>query len=284
MAPSNQEVDELRRRFGANVPIINRIPSAEEVVERESWLERIAGTVGLEKWMWKSRRGLLIAIIVVPPGISGLIDFWSPPIRAGIEYARPYIGVIENTAIALGQRMVVFLPERGPERLDPIYPHAILAPAVGQMITVAAGITNIDVRVYRLAYPRYDPLDGLGPSRFGGRWNSPGPRLLYTSDSILTAIEELRPHLPLNSLKNFVLHEIRVSALAEILPRDRSKILIDDSYEASRQVGDDWIRRGQSDVLVAPSSVDPFGHTVVINLAHAERMDIKLARSTPISL
>lgn len=283
MVASKEEIEELRRRFGRETPILERVPSPKELVEQESWIERIAGTVGLEKWMWKSRRGLIIAIIVVPPGISGLVDFWSPPIRASIEYARPYIGVIEDSAITVGQRMVAFMPEPG-ERLDPHYPSAIIAPTVGQVITAAAGFANIDATVYRLTHQRYDPLDGGGPSRFGGRWNSPGPHLLYASDGILTAIEELRRHLPLSTIKSFMVHEIRVAARAEILPKDQSQILMSDTYEASRRIGDDWLRRGESEVLVAPSKVDPFGHTVVINLARAAEMDLELVRSTPIVL
>lgn len=284
MEPRDKEIEELRRRFGSEVPIIDRVPTPKEVVEKESWLERISGTVGLEKWMWKSRRGLMIAIIVVPPGISGLIDFWAPPVRAGMEYARPYIGVLEDSALVLGQRMVAFLPEPRNDGVKPVYPQAILAPTIGQLITASAGISNVQFTVYRLVHQRFDPLDGTGPSRYGGRWNSPGPNLLYTSDSILTAIEELRRHLPMGTIRSFMLHEVKIAALAEILPMDQSKLLIGDSYEASRQVGDDWVRRGESDVLVAPSRVDPYAHTVVVNLSRIAQMELEVVRSSPINL
>lgn len=284
MAPSSKDVEDLRRRFGAEIPIIDRIPSPGEVVEQESWLERISGTVGLEKWMWKSRRGLLIAIIVVPPGVGGLVDFWAPPIRTGIDYARTYISIIERISLSLGRQMVAFLPEPGSDGFEAIYPKAILAPSMGQPITASSGLTDIDVIVYRLYDQRFDPLDGRGPSRFGGRWNSPGPNLLYASDSILAAVEELKKHLPLSTIKNFMLHEIRIAALAEILPMDSSRLLISGSFEGSRSVGDDWVKRNQSDVLVAPSRVDPSAHTVIVNLSRIERMKLEVVRSSPINI
>lgn len=234
--------------------------------------------------MWKSRRGFLIAIIVVPPGISSLADFWAPPIRAGMEYARPYISVLEDSALVLGQRMVAFLPEPQNDGAETVYTKAILAPTMGQLVTASAGVSNVQFTVYRLVHQSFDPLDGRGPSRYGARWNSPGPNLLYTSDSILTAVEELRTHLPLGTIRTLMLHEIRIAALAEILPMDQSKLLIGDSYDASRQVGDDWVKRGESDVLIAPSRVDPYAHTVVVNLSRIARMELEVVRSSPINL
>ena len=205
---TNEEMREIRQRFGDGVSVTDRLPTPKEIVERGSWLELIAGTVGLEKWMWKSRRGLLIAIIVVPPGISGLVGFWGPPIRTGIEYARPYISIFEETGLKLDDRMVAFLPEPTGDTGTPAQDAAILAPTVGSLMSVTPGKMAIDATVYRLAHARFDGLDGRGTTNFGGRWNSPGSRLLYTSDSILVAVEELRRHLPLETIRTFTLHGI----------------------------------------------------------------------------
>ena len=81
-----------------------------------------------------------------------------------------------------------------------------------------------------------------------------------------------------------MLHEIRIAALAEILPMDQSKLLIGDSYYASRQVGDDWVKRGETDVLIAPSRIDPYAHTVVVNLSRIAKIKLEVVRSSPINL
>lgn len=275
---------ELRRKFGDDVPIIETLPSTEEVVRQESWLERIVGTVGLEKWMWKSRRGLLIAIIVVPPGITGLVDFWSPPITAAFEYARPYIGVIENTGLEFGERFIAFLPEPAKGELRPLAERAILAPTIGQLITAPQGMAEVDTTVYRLAHRRIDPLDGHGAMNYGGRWNSPGPGLLYTSDSVLAAVEELKRHLPGHTLNSFVLHEINVAGPAEVLPSSAFELVMSDDREATRRIGDEWFRRGGTGLMIAPSRVDPASHTVLINLARSKELGVRIVRSTPIEV
>lgn len=284
MKLNDEEIQELRERFGDDVQVTDKLPSPKEVVERDSWLERIVGTVGLEKWMWKSRRGLLIAIIVVPPGVSGLVEFWSPPVTAAMEYARPYISVVENTGLQFGERLIAFLPEPTGDEAPPLADRAILIPAVGQPITAPVGVIELDATVYRLVDPRFDPLDGWGTRNYGGRWSSPGPSLLYTSDSVLAAIEELKQYLPLERIRTFMLHEIGVAGMAEALQSSSFKLALNDDWQATRQIGDDWFRRGETGLMIAPSRVDPEAHTVVINLERSQELGLRIIRSTPVNI
>ena len=119
---------------------------------------------------------------------------------------------------------------------------------------------------------------------YGGRWNSPGPRLLYTSDSLLAAVEELNRHLPGHTLNSFMLHEINVAGAAEVLPSSAFELVMDDDREATRRIGDEWFRRGDTGLMIAPSRVDSASHTVLINLARSKELGVRLVRSTPIEV
>jgi RES domain-containing protein len=51
------------------------------------------------------------------------------------------------------------------------------------------------MRVYRVCSTKHPNLDGEGARLYGGRWNSPGVRVVYTSNSLALAILETRVHL-----------------------------------------------------------------------------------------
>ena len=49
--------------------------------------------------------------------------------------------------------------------------------------------------VWRLASGRYPALDGEGARRAGGRWNSAGQAVVYTSESLALCLAESLVHL-----------------------------------------------------------------------------------------
>jgi RES domain-containing protein len=51
------------------------------------------------------------------------------------------------------------------------------------------------MRVYRVCSARHPHLDGEGARLYGGRWNSPGIPVVYTSSSLALAMIETRVHL-----------------------------------------------------------------------------------------
>ena len=63
---------ELRAQYGPDVEIRRTVPMAAEIQEKNSWLEKVAGTVGYQKWMWRSMTGRLLAIVIIPATISGV--------------------------------------------------------------------------------------------------------------------------------------------------------------------------------------------------------------------
>ncbi|MDQ3223821.1 MAG: RES domain-containing protein, partial [Gemmatimonadota bacterium] len=71
------------------------------------------------------------------------------------------------------------------------------------------------ITAWRLVKPRHaaDAFDGEGARLHGGRWNSPGTRVAYASDSIALAALEVLAHLQSTSvLQAYSLASLRFPA------------------------------------------------------------------------
>ncbi|CAN5591146.1 RES family NAD+ phosphorylase [soil metagenome] len=126
--------------------------------------------------------------------------------------------------------------------------------------------------------------DGEGAFRFGGRWNSPGTRILYTASSLSLATLELFVHLNSEALLaaySFASVTIdgavveRVENLAE-LPDNWGMF---PSPEETQRIGDEWVASGAGLVLSVPSAILPVERNYLINVGHSDFS--KLGRSRP---
>jgi RES domain-containing protein len=117
-------------------------------------------------------------------------------------------------------------------------------------------------------------LAGLGARKYGGRWNSRGVAVVYTSESLELAVLEALVHLDIDLLPRdyyqvgFELDDTLVAAPSHDLPRgwDRQP-----PYPPEAQViGDTWVRSGSSLALRVPASVLPSRSNILINPAHPE--------------
>jgi len=50
------------------------------------------------------------------------------------------------------------------------------------------------LRAYRIADRRHRIFDGAGAASFGGRWNSPGRRVIYAAETYAGAMLEILAH------------------------------------------------------------------------------------------
>ena len=138
------------------------------------------------------------------------------------------------------------------------------------------------MKVYRIVRSKYsDDLSGFGAEKYGGRWNSPGRPLLYTSVTASLALLECLAWTPLNKLMsgNFVLLEIEL-----INPSKESISSTSLSYEwnlvnnypHTRSLGDSWLIRKSSLILQVPSAILPIENNILINpeLADSQRIII----------
>lgn len=118
------------------------------------------------------------------------------------------------------------------------------------------------------------PLSGLGAKKHGGRWNSKGHAIVYTSESLELALLEALVHLDPDLIPQDMhqvcieLDDSLVAPLAVPLPEGWD---YPPPYQASVQViGDRWLRDRSSLALAVPASVLPGRRNVLLNPIHEQ--------------
>lgn len=136
------------------------------------------------------------------------------------------------------------------------------------------------MRVWRLASGRHAPLTGEGARLAGGRWNSPGVPLVYTSAHLSLAVLELLVHVDVRRIpEGLVAFGIEVpDEEVEVLDPSRlgAEGFADAFHRGTREIGDGWARDGGSLALVVPSAVIRGERNVLLNPLHpaAERLHV----------
>ncbi len=116
-----------------------------------------------------------------------------------------------------------------------------------------------------------ETFTGEGARRFGGRWNSPGAALVYTSDSLALAALETLAHLNPPTPLDHVCFELNwpkglMTTPADLPPGWHSS----PAGPASQRLGDRWIAAGTSAVLAVPSTLIPSERNFLLNPGHAD--------------
>jgi len=131
-------------------------------------------------------------------------------------------------------------------------------------------------------------FDGKAAERLGGRWNSPGHRVVYTSATKSLAVLEILVHLDVGrSIPRFVAFTFAVDdrlvdrVPAAHLPRrwHTSRGLL-----TTRQIGDQWLASGRSLALAVPSAIVPEESTYLLNPAHPAYDRLEFGRAVPFLL
>ncbi len=136
---------------------------------------------------------------------------------------------------------------------------------------------------WRLTKTRYlaTAWDGEGARRTGGRWNSVGTAVVYTSGTLSLALVETLVHLPAGVLPAYsaqpVEFEEAMLTVVEIanLPANWRA---DPPPASTQAIGDEWARATRSAVLRVPSVVVPLEFNYVLNPRHP---DLARARIGP---
>jgi len=117
-------------------------------------------------------------------------------------------------------------------------------------------------------------LEGLGARKYGGRWNSKGFAVVYTSESLELAVLEALVHLDIDLLPKdvyqigFELDDQFITRVPVPLPGGWDS---PPPYSPSVQaIGDRWIRGAFSLGLRVPASVLPSRSNVLLNPSHPE--------------
>jgi len=144
------------------------------------------------------------------------------------------------------------------------------------------------VIVWRLCRAEHVALDGEGAFLFGGRWNSPGTRLVYTSRHLSLAILEILVHTgPVNLPDGLVKLEISIPEDIRREARAASDLPVrwgQDTTRNTQSVGDRWVAVARSAALQLPSAIVPEEENVLINPRHADAGRIAVLSQSPLRL
>ena len=137
--------------------------------------------------------------------------------------------------------------------------------------------------VYQICKNKFKKdLSGKGAELSGGRWNSKGVPMLYTSESIALCMLEVLVHIPKSSVPDdFVPVKIEIpdnAAISEVkinsLPNGWNEFPF---TEETRNIGDDFIRQQANLLLKVPSSIVPDSFNMLLNPQHPEMKEVKIA-------
>lgn len=141
--------------------------------------------------------------------------------------------------------------------------------------------------VFRLSKSKFaNDLSGKGAEKSGGRWNSKGTSMLYTSESRALCATEIAVHTPLGNLPlDYKLISIEIPENIQIHTLVSSDLPMDWKYiphsHSTQVIGDLFILDGIYPVLKVPSVVIQDEYNYLINPTHPESAKIKIMTIEP---
>ena len=143
------------------------------------------------------------------------------------------------------------------------------------------------MRVFRISRPEYiGDLSGYGAALHGGRWNSPGTPVVYTSENASLALLEQLANLHMDFFPT-VLAALDIE-LPDTLVLDIRAL--DDSLNnvppasLARALGDQWAHSTRSLALLVPAKVSPLGEqNILLNPRHPNANKIKIIETSTFS-
>jgi RES domain-containing protein len=145
------------------------------------------------------------------------------------------------------------------------------------------------LRVWRLVKERHadTAFDGEGARLYGGRWNSNGHRVVYTSSSLALASLETLVNLDTSlPLPRFIAYCVYLPAdyVAQVsLPSSAVAAPLPSLME-TRRLGDTWITEGIHPALSVPSALVPQEFNFLLNPVHPFFPKLVIAPPIPFAL
>lgn len=142
------------------------------------------------------------------------------------------------------------------------------------------------MHVYRFCRRRHaGDLSGTGARLVGGRWNSPGVAMLYTSENRSLALSEYWIHVhPSNLPTDVCIVGIEVPDAARIMSIPLSSLpehwRDGQPLTSLQQTGDRWAQSRQSLVLKVPSAVMPLEFNYILSPGHQDMAGVSIVSIT----
>ena len=133
--------------------------------------------------------------------------------------------------------------------------------------------------VFRFTPEQYSyDISGEGASLYGGRWNSIGFPVVYTSITIsLSLLEILIYSSSYDQMQNNILVRIEVpDTTARIISETVLPKRWQSEKEHCRYIGNEFLTQKKTLLLKVPSAIIPEEHNILINPLHPEFKKIKI--------
>jgi len=136
--------------------------------------------------------------------------------------------------------------------------------------------------IYRLAIETYkNDLSGSGSKLFGGRWNSVGLAVLYTTENISLAVLEILVRTDMQTIP-ISYHLIKIDIPNAIEPQfissDKLKKDWKNDIGYTQWMGDEFIKSANSLLLKVPSAIVDEENNYVINPKHNDFKKVKIVK------
>jgi RES domain-containing protein len=135
------------------------------------------------------------------------------------------------------------------------------------------------VIAYRIADARHPIFDPTGAMLHGGRWNSPGVRVIYAAETYAGALLEVLVHANLSQPpKNHRVVRIEIPETFKIETATPDELPGWDAEDAtaSRTYGDAWLRSQRTAVLRVPNVITRGREfNLILNASHPEFSSIQ---------
>lgn len=145
------------------------------------------------------------------------------------------------------------------------------------------------MKTYRMAKQDYAvDLSGKGAESTGGRWNSKGTAMVYTSQSRALCLAEIAVHVPVGIVPlNYFITEIELPDELEFITISEKTLPSGwNSFPHSQftqEIGDNFIATNQFLIMKVPSAVVQGDFNYLINPKHPDFGLIRIIQTEPFS-
>lgn len=141
------------------------------------------------------------------------------------------------------------------------------------------------MRLYRLCRRAHRKLDGEGARLYGGRWNSPGRAVIYTSRTLSLAALEYLVHLdPAFAPTDLIAMTLEVPDAA-VTALDPARLPAGwrglPAPRACTALGDTWLAGDHALGLAIPSAIVPVEWNVLLDPRHTSFRGVQVVEEVP---
>jgi RES domain-containing protein len=138
--------------------------------------------------------------------------------------------------------------------------------------------------VYRLATASYkDDLSGTGAKLYGGRWNSVGIPILYSTENISLAVLEILVRADKHTIPDsYHLIKINIPTTIEtvLISKEKLKKGWKNDIGYTQWMGDEFIKSNQGLLLKVPSAIVDEENNYLLNSNHKDFQRVKILKTS----